>query len=74
MPVAIEGALVGLGVALFLLAAEYMLMVRAKNERSRRTRKPPQFEDAERRRIAGIARFCFFVPPAFAAFYWLIWG
>ena len=74
MHIAVQGALVGLGVALFLLAAEYMLMVKAKNERSRRTKKPPQFEEAERRRIAGIARFCFFVPPAFAAFYWLIWG
>jgi hypothetical protein len=51
-----------------------MLMVSAKNERARRTKRPPQFEDAERRRISALARFCFFMPPAFAAFYWLIWG
>jgi hypothetical protein len=74
VPVAVEGALVGLGVALFLLVAEYMLMVSAKNERARRTKRPPKFEDAERRRIATMARFCLFMPPAFAAFYWLIWG
>lgn len=74
MHVALEGALVGLAVAAFLLLSEYMLLVRAKNERARRTRKRPQFEDAERRRIATMARFCFFVPPAFAGFYWLIWG
>jgi hypothetical protein len=74
MHVAVEGALVGLGIALFLIVAEYMLMVRAKNERAKRTKRPPRFEDAERRRIAAIARFCFFVPPAFAFFYWLIWG
>ena len=74
MPVAIEGALVGLGVALFLLIAEYLLMVKAKNERARRTKRPPRFEDAERRRIATMARFCVFVPLGFAAFYWLIWG
>lgn len=74
MQVALEGALVGLGVAAFLLLAEYMLMVRAKNERARRTKKPPRFEDAERRRIAAMARFCVFVPLGFAAFYWLIWG
>lgn len=74
MHIAVEGALVGLAVAAFLLIAEYMLMVKAKNERARRTKKPPRFEDAERRRIATMARFCFFVPIGFAAFYWLIWG
>ena len=74
MHVAIEGALVGLAIAVFLLLAEYMLMVSAKNERARRTKKTPQFEEVERRRIAAMARFAFFVPPAFAGFYWLIWG
>jgi hypothetical protein len=74
MPIAIKGALVGLGIAAFLLLVEYLMMVSAKNERARRTKKPPRFEDAERRRIASMARFSFVIPPAFAFFAWLIWG
>lgn len=74
MAIAIKGALIGLGVAGFLLLVEYLMMVNAKNERARRTKKPPQFEDAERRRIGAMARFSFFIPPAFAFFAWLIWG
>jgi hypothetical protein len=74
MPIAVKGALIGLAVAAFLLLLEYMMMVNAKNERARRTKKPPQFEDAERRRVAAMARFSIFIPPAFAFFAWLIWG
>ena len=74
MNVVLEGALTGLGVALFLIAVDYLHLRKLARERAKRRHVPAQFDDTERRRLASLVRFCIFVPPAFAISYWLLWG
>ena len=74
MNVALEGALIGGAIALFLLLGEYFLLARQRDERARRFKRPAEFDGVERRRIATILRFCLCLPPAFAGFYWMVWG
>ena len=74
MNVVLQGALVGLGVALFLIAVEYMHLRKRARERAERRHVPAELDDTERRRLASLVRFCVFVPPAFAISYWLLWG
>lgn len=74
MNMALTGALVGAGVGLFLFVAEYLSVRSAARERAERKHQTLKLEDAERRRIAANARFCLCIPPAFAAFFWLLWG
>jgi hypothetical protein len=74
MNVALEGALTGLGVALFLLAVDYLHLRKLARERSKKRHVPLEFDDTERRRLASLVRFCIFVPPVFAISYWLLWG
>ena len=66
--------LIGLAVALFLLAVDYLHLRKGAHERAKRLRLTPHFDDTERRRIASVMRFCLCVPPAFAIFFWWIWG
>jgi hypothetical protein len=68
------GALIGVGVALFLFAAEYFTVRREAAERAGRKKQRLQLDGAERRRLAANARFCLLIPPAFAFFFWLVWG
>ena len=74
MHVALQGALTGLGVALFLIAVDYLQLRRQARERAKKRHVPPVFDDIERRRLASLVRFCIFVPPVFAISYWLLWG
>ena len=74
MYIALQGALIGLGVALVLIAVEYMHLRKLARERAERRHVPAELDDIERRRLASLVRFCIFVPPAFAIFFWLLWG
>ncbi|TMH88569.1 MAG: hypothetical protein E6H47_07365 [Betaproteobacteria bacterium] len=74
MYIALQGALIGLGVALVLIAVEYMHLRKLARERAERRHVPAELDDTERRRLASLVRFCVFVPPAFAISYWLLWG
>jgi len=74
MYIALQGALIGLGVALVLIAVEYMHLRKLARERAERRHVPAELDDTERRRLASLVRFCIFVPPAFAISYWLLWG
>jgi hypothetical protein len=71
---ALTGALTGAGVALFLFLAEYLSVRKEAAERAGRKHQKLELDDAERRRMASNARFCLLIPPAFAAFFWLVWG
>jgi hypothetical protein len=74
MNMALMGALVGGGVALFLFLAEYVSVRNEASERARRKNQKLTLDDTERKRMASNARFCLLIPPAFAAFFWLVWG
>jgi hypothetical protein len=74
MNVALQGALTGLGVALFLLAVDYLHLRGLARERGKKRHVAAELDDIERRRLASLVRFCIFLPPAFALCYWLLWG
>ena len=73
MNIILTGTLVGTGVALSLIALEYMLLRRSSAERARKTHKTDVFDGAERSRMGSLARFCFWIPPAFAILFWVCW-
>lgn len=71
----LEGALIGIGIGLFLIAGEYYFVVKGAKERAKRQHLlVHEIDPTERKRIASIASFAMFLPPAFAFFFWLIWG
>jgi hypothetical protein len=70
---AIEGALVGLGVAIVLYGLEYYLLKKQAGERAvRQHRTGNEFDSTEKARINSVGRMCLFVPAFFAVMYWLI--
>ena len=72
---ALEGALIGVGIAIFLVAAEYYFVIKGAKERAVRQHELKyEIDPTERKRLASIASFSAFLPPAFAFFFWLIWG
>jgi len=73
MNIILTGTLVGTGVALSLVALEYMLLRRSSAERARKTHKRDVFDGAERSRMGSLARFCVWIPPAFALLFWVFW-
>jgi hypothetical protein len=74
MNVVLQGALTGLGVALFLIAVDYLQLRGQARERAKKRHVAPELDDIERRRLASLVRFCIFLPPVFALSYWLLWG
>ena len=74
MPVALIGALIGAAVGLLAFTVEYLLLRAAMAERTKLRHQRPVFDATERKRIAGLARFMFCVPPAFAVLSWYFWG
>ena len=72
MNIILTGALVGTGIAFSLVALEYALLRRGSAERARKTRRRDVFDGAERSRMASLARFCVWIPPAFAALFWAL--
>jgi len=69
---AVEGFIVGLGLAVLLVGAEYLLQRKAARERSEQFKVKLELDETQRRRINSLMRFCLFVPPAFAVAYWLV--
>ena len=69
---AIEGALVGAGVALFLIGAEYFLLRKAVGERAERLKRKAEFDGTDRRRMTSRTRFASFLPIAFAIGFWIV--
>ena len=69
----LAGALAGFGVALTLLGLEYALLRMNSAERAKKTHRRDVFDGAERSRMASLARFCVWMPPAFALLFWLFW-
>jgi hypothetical protein len=69
---AFQGFLIGLGIALFLVLFEYFMVKKAVEERAQLRHKKPEFEPTDRSRIRAVVNFSLFVPPAFAAGFWLL--
>ena len=69
---AMQGFLVGLAVALFLIVFEYLAVKKQVEERASLKHQKPQFEAQDKHRVRAVVNFCLFVPPAFAAGFWLL--
>jgi hypothetical protein len=69
---AMQGFLVGLAVALFLIVFEYLTVKKQVQERASLKHQKPQFEPQDKNRVRAVVNFCLFVPPAFAAGFWLL--
>jgi hypothetical protein len=71
---ALQGLLIGLGLALFFIVFEYLALNKAVNERAKKLNRKAEFDVTEKRRMATISRFAAVLPIAFAAAFWWIWG
>jgi hypothetical protein len=74
MHIALQGALVGLGIGVFLTLFEYLMLKKNVEERAKRLHRKAEFEEIEKRRIKAVMRFAVLLPIAFAAGAWLIFG
>jgi hypothetical protein len=71
---AIEGAIVGVIIAIVLYGLEYYLLKKQAKERAIRQHKPNvvEFDSTEKARLNSVRNMCAFVPVFFAAMYWMI--
>jgi hypothetical protein len=69
---ALEGALVGAGVAVFLVGAEYFLLRKGVGERAERLKRKAEFDVTDRRRMSSMTRFAILLPIAFAIGFWIV--
>jgi hypothetical protein len=74
MPVWLEGGLIGLGLAVFLVAAEYLLIRKSARERAARLHRKVEAEPGAQNRMRSIASFSLVLPFAFALAWWVLWG
>jgi hypothetical protein len=69
---AVTWALVGLAVAVLLVAVEYLAVRKGATERAVKAHTKVQWTDTERKRVRSIAVFAVWIPPVFAACAWLL--
>lgn len=74
MHAALEGLVYGAVLAAVLLGLEYYLQRKEAVERAQRLKRAVELDSDQRRRISTMARFCVFIPPAFAAAWWLMFS
>ena len=74
MHIAVQGALWGLGLGVFLVLTEYVFVKKAVEERAVQKHQKPEWDGQDRARIRAVLGFSVFLPPAFALGAWLIWG
>jgi hypothetical protein len=70
-----EGGLIGLALAVFLVVAEYLLIKRAARDRAARlNRKVVEADPGAENRMRAILTFSAVLPFAFALAWWVLWG
>jgi hypothetical protein len=74
MQAALEGLIIGAILAAVLLGAEYYLQRKEAVDRAQRLKRAVELDADQRRRISTMARFCIFIPPAFAVAWWLMFS
>jgi uncharacterized membrane protein len=74
MHIAVQGALVGLGLAVFLFMFEYLAIKSAGAARAKKMAKKAEIIQEERSRLRGMMMFCFCLPPGMAIIFWLTMG
>ena len=74
MPVALEGALIGLALGVLLTVFEYYALKKAAKERGERLHRNIEMDETERSRIVTVLRFSLLLPAGFALGWWIIFG
>ena len=74
MPVALQGALIGLALGIVLTVFEWYALKRDLEERGRRMHKTLEMDVMEKRRIQNVLRFSLLLPAGFALGFWIVWG
>jgi hypothetical protein len=70
---AIMGALVGVGISVFLLVFDYMMIRKGAAERAvRNHQKTVSLDATEKKRIGALVRFCVILPLALAGAFYLL--
>ena len=74
MHVALEGLLVGAGLAAALIFFEYTSIMREVAERSKKVARKVEWDSNQRSRMSGMVRFGLVLPIGCALGAWWIWG
>jgi hypothetical protein len=74
MHIAVQGLLVGAGLAAILIIFEYMAINREVAERSKRVARKVEWDSNQRSRMRGMMTFGAALPIGFAIGAWWIWG
>ena len=71
---AVEGAIVGVIIAIVLYGLEFYLLKKQAKERAIRNHKPNivELDSTEKARLTSVRNMCAFVPVFFAAMYWML--
>jgi len=70
---AINGALVGLAIAVALFVFDYMQLRARAAERAKKAHKTiVEFDQTDKGRIISLFRFIIFLPPGFAILFWML--
>lgn len=72
MHIALKGALLGLAIAVLLIAVEYHFVKKAVAGRATPSNPKPQFDAQDRSRVRAVVNFAIFLPPGFALGAWLL--
>ena len=68
----IQGALVGLGIAVFLVIFDVMAIRRGAAERAKRNHQTVvTLDSTEKKRISSLIRYCLLLPPVLAVAFWI---
>lgn len=74
MHIAMQGFLIGLGVAVFLVLFEYTAIAREVAERSKRVAKKVDWDSNQKSRMRNMVTFGIALPIGGAIGAWWIWG
>jgi hypothetical protein len=74
MPIWVQGALIGAGLAAVLIIFEYLAIQREVAERSKRLAKKVDWDSNQSSRMRGMMTFGVVLPIGFAVGAWLVFG
>ena len=70
---AVNGALVGLAIAVALFVFDYLQLKQRAAERAKKAHKTiVEFDQTDKGRIISLFRFIIFLPPGFALLFWML--
>lgn len=72
MHAALQGGLIGLAIAVFLVVFEYMSTKKLVEERAAAKHQKPEWEPSDRSRVRAVVNYAIFVPFGLAAIFWLL--